>query len=227
MIPVVVRYVRLSPMTSITATLLTLPTAFVIGHSVDGRPIDAIHVGGNGPVVLVVGCIHGNECAALPVVRALARAHPRAEDLWVIPEANPDGTARAGRLNARGVDLNRNFPAGWRPGPRDGYYPGPRALSEPESRALLAFIERLQPAITVWFHQPQTVVRAWGRSRAAARRYAQAVGMRYRSEVWPTGAVTRWQNAHGETSFVVELAPGRLEADGVRTHVRALLHIAR
>jgi predicted deacylase len=214
-------------MTSITATFLTLPTAFVIGHSVDGRAIDAVHVGGKGPVVLVVGCIHGDECAALPVVRALERARPRGEDLWVVAEANPDGAARNERLNADSVDLNRNFPTGWRPGPRDGYYPGPHALSEPESRALLAFIRRLRPAVTVWFHQPQTVVRAWGRSRAAARVYARAVGMRYRSEVWPPGAATRWQNGLGETSFVVELAPGPLGADGVRRHVRALLRLTR
>jgi protein MpaA len=214
-------------MTSITATFLTLPAAFLIGHSVDGRRIDAVHVGGKGPVVLVVGCIHGNECAALPVVRALEHTRPRGEDLWVIPEANPDGAARDERLNAHGVDLNRNFPTRWRPGPRDGYYPGPRALSEPESRALLAFIRRLRPSITVWFHQPQTVVRAWGRSRAAARRYARAVGMRYRSEAWPSGAATRWQNGLGETSFVVELAPGPLGPDGVRRHVRALLRLTR
>src|SRR5215475_2244446 len=129
-------------MTSITATFLTLPTAFVIGHSVEGRPIEAVHVGGKGPVVLVVGCIHGNECAALPVVRALERARPHGEDLWVIPEANPDGAAHDARLNAHRVDLNRNFPNGWRPGARDGYYPGRGELSEPESRALLAFIRR-------------------------------------------------------------------------------------
>jgi protein MpaA len=212
-------------MASITATLLTLPAALVIGHSVEGRAIDAIHVGGTGPVVLIVGCIHGNECAALPVVRELNRAHPAHEDLWVIPEANPDGTAHDTRLNAHAVDLNRNFPTGWIPGPRDGYYPGPHALSEPESRALLAFIRRLHPAITIWFHQPQTVVRAWGRSRTAARSYARAVGVRYASLIWPTGAITRWQNDHGETAFVVELAPGPLDASGIRRHVRAILHL--
>ncbi|HEY3922750.1 MAG TPA: M14 family zinc carboxypeptidase [Gaiellaceae bacterium] len=213
-------------MTSITAILLTLPSALVIGHSVEGRPIEAFHVGGSGPVVLVVGCIHGNECAALPVIARLEGSHPEQEDLWVIPEANPDGTAHDVRGNAHGVDLNRNFPAGWKAGPRDGYYPGPRALSEPESRAVLAFIRRIKPAVTVWFHQPQTVVRAWGRSRTAARRYAKAVGMRYRSELWPAGAITRWQNDHGETSFVVELAPGPLSAANVGHHVGALLHLA-
>ena len=198
----------------------------MIGHSVEGRPIEAVHVGGKGPVMLVVGCIHGNECAALPVVRELERAHPTHEDVWVIPEANPDGTAHDTRLNADGVDLNRNFPTGWISGPRDGYYPGSRALSEPESRALLAFIARIHPAITIWFHQPQTVVRAWGCSRAMALRYAGLSGMRYRSELWPTGAATRWQNGRGETAFVVELAPGPLDAAGVSRHVRAILRIA-
>ena len=42
----------------------------VIGHSVDGR---AIHVAESGtpgqPRILVVGCIHGNECAGMAVVR--------------------------------------------------------------------------------------------------------------------------------------------------------------
>ena len=60
---------------------------------------------------------------------------------------------------------------------------------------------------------------ATGSSRAVT------CGMRYRSEVWPTGAATRWQNGLGETAFVVELAPGPLGDDGVRRHVRALLRL--
>src|SRR4051794_6821225 len=100
-------------MASITATVLTLPAALVIGHSVHGRPITSLHVPGPGPRVLVVGCVHGDECAAQPVVRALARAHAR-EDMWLVATANPDGTARGTRANANGVDLNRNFASGWR-----------------------------------------------------------------------------------------------------------------
>jgi predicted deacylase len=87
---------------------------FVIGHSAGGRPIEGIHVGGTGPTVLVVGCIHGNECAALPVVARLERLHPAHENLWVISEANPDGTAAGRRVNADG---EVSFVVEFAPGP--------------------------------------------------------------------------------------------------------------
>jgi protein MpaA len=193
-------------MASITAMALTL---LVIGHSAEGRPIDVLHVAGPGPRVLVVGCIHGNECAALPVVRALARARTR-EDLWLVPNLNPDGYARATRANAHGVDLNRSFPAG----------------REPETRVAVALIRRLRPAVTIWFHQPQGLVRAWGRSIPAARRYARLAGMRFAALEWPRGAATRWQNQQlHETSFVVELPPGALSARAIRRQVAAILAV--
>ena len=214
-------------MASITATLLTL---VVIGHSVAGRPIQAVHVGGHGPTVLVVGCIHGNECAALPIVAQLEKTHPAGEDLWVIPEANPDGTAADRRTNDDGVDLNRNFPTGWAPvAPRgDLQYAGPRPSSEPETRALEAFIRSLRPAVTIWYHQPQDQVRAWDGSAAIAHRYARLAGLHYASLDWPSGSAPHWQNlALHEKSFVVEFAPGPLSAAQVGRNVRAVLEIAR
>jgi len=41
--------------------------------------------------VLVVGCIHGNETAGIPIADALARLHTRDLDLWITPDLNPDG----------------------------------------------------------------------------------------------------------------------------------------
>ena len=100
----------------------------VIGHSVKGRRIIAIARGPSDArrKILVVGCIHGNECAGLAIISALERS-PVAEgvQLWLVPEMNPDGTAADTRQNADGVDLNRNFPYQWQPVSDPTYYSGP------------------------------------------------------------------------------------------------------
>ncbi len=80
--------------------------------------------------------------------------------------------------------------------------------------------------MTLWFHQPQAVVRAWGPSRAAARRYARLAGVRYRDWEWPPGSASRWQNGIGLTSFVVELPPGELPDAVARRHADAVLRLA-
>jgi murein endopeptidase len=199
----------------------------VIGRSVRGRPIDAIRVGDrDSPTkALVVGCIHGNECAGTAVTRILARSAPSV-DLWLVPKLNPDGFAGGTRQNARGVDLNRNFPSEWRPGRRgDPEYPGPKPLSEPETRAAVKLIRRLKPSVTIWFHQPQALVRAWGESIPAARRYASLAGMRFRAIRWPRGSGPNWQNHRfkGAGSFVVELPPGPLAPKAANRQARAVL----
>jgi protein MpaA len=197
-------------MASITAMLSTLAVAAVVGHSVEGRPIELVHVAGPGPRVLVVGCIHGNECAGMAVVAALRRAHPDV-DLWLVPTLNPDGLAHGTRGNAHGVDLSRTFPGG----------------REPETRAGVAIVRRVRPDVTIWFHQHENHVRAWGRSQAVAQRFARLAGMRYARLEWPTGAATRWQNTVlDERSFVVELPAGRLAPALLHREVRACLLVA-
>ncbi|MFF2481539.1 M14 family metallocarboxypeptidase [Paenibacillus sp. NPDC058071] len=98
--------------------------------------------------------------------------------LWIVPMVNPDGVDLAlyglqqthphyrqlldwnggsdqfdqWKANARGVDLNDQFPAHWEeererrgtagPAPRD--YPGPYPLSEPEAQAIANFTSLLQ-----------------------------------------------------------------------------------
>ena len=203
----------------------------VIGHSVEGRPIRAFELRGGSKVVLVFGCVHGEETAGIPVVRLLERRAVPGVDLWLVPDLNPDGVARGTRQNAHGVDLNRNFPAMWlRIGHRGSpQWSGPRPLSEPESRAARNLILRLRPRLTIWFHQPQTLVRAWGPSRAAARRFARLAGMRYRSLAWPNGTAPNWQNHLDPRapSFVVELPPGPLPASRAGALARAVREEAR
>lgn len=201
----------------------------VIGRSRDGRPITLDLVGDPAarPRVLVVGCIHGDECAALPVLRRLAAGRRPRGSLWLVPTLNPDGRARGTRGNAEGVDLNRNFPAGWRPiGGR--YESGPRPASEPETRAAMALVDALRPDVSIWFHQPETNVRSGGTSEAAARRYARLVGLPYRALPVPPGAATRWQARRfpGSQAFAVELPPGPLAAADQALHARAVRALA-
>jgi len=191
----------------IVAGLLAAPPQ-QLGRSYDGRPIQAMHVAGEGPRVLVIGCIHGDECEGIEVTRLLARSRPRA-DLWLVDQLNPDGFARRSRANARGVDLNRDF----------------LAATQRETRIARKLILRLRPDVTIWFHQPQSVVRAWGPSRTIARRYARLAGVPYRSLVWPPGSASRWQNGLGQISFVVELPPGELPDAVARRHADAVLSL--
>lgn len=199
----------------------------MLGRSERGRPIYAFRVGDpSGTPMLVVGCIHGTECAGIPVARALERAHTNL-DLWVIPNLNPDGYADGTRQNGRGVDLNQNWSYAWRGGgrPWDVYYPGPRPFSERETRIARNLILRIRPRATIWFHQHMDLVWAWGRSSAAGRVYARAAGMRFYHRHWLDGTAPNWQNHRlpGTASFVVELPAGNLSPAQVRRHVRAVL----
>jgi murein peptide amidase A len=203
-----------------------------LGRSVTGAPIVALERGdpSSRRKVLVVGCIHGTECAGIAVVQLLARAQPRNVDLWLVPNLNPDGYAADTRQNAHGVDLNRNFGAMWMPIGRRGslQWSGPRPFSEPETRIARRLILRLRPALTLWFHQPQALVRAWGPSIPAARRYARLAGVPFRALAWPGGTATNWQNHLDppEVSFVIELPPGQLTPIAARPYAQALLRLA-
>lgn len=203
------------------------PTRVLLGRSERGRPIVAVRTGNpRGTTVLVVGCIHGTECAGLAIAHALERVHTRL-DLWVVPNLDPDGYAIGRRQNGRGVDLNANWSSGWRGGGRswDTYYPGPRPFSERETRIARNLILRTRPRVTVWYHQHMNLVWAWGGSSRSGRIYARAAGLRFYHHHWLPGTAPNWQNHHlaGTASFVVELPAGRLSPRQVRRHVRAVL----
>ena len=195
-----------------------------IGTSTRGLPIRAFRVGSGPARVLVFGCVHGNECAGSIVATRLLHAPPPARgSIWVVPDLNPDGHAGKRRLNANGVDLNRNFPGTWRSSPVSG----PTPASEIETRTAMRLIRRLRPEVTIWFHQPETLVRATGPSVQIARRFARLAGMRFRELARPPGSATDWQHATfpGTESFVVELRPGVLhirDAGRYAAAVRAL-----
>ena len=200
----------------------------VIGRSVRGRPIGAFVLGPNRArrKVLVVGCIHGNECAGLAITAALERVPPpTGVQLWVVPEMNPDGTAADTRQNADGVDLNRNFPYRWEPLRDPTYYAGPHPLSEPESTAAATLIRALRPAVTIWYHQHEDLVdMSAGGDRGVPRRYAQLAGLRATCLAFLPGTATAWSNhtLSGTTAFVVELPAGPVGTWALQAHLRAV-----
>ena len=207
-------------------------TTEIIGRSVLRRPIVVHRVGDPAASVhvLVVGCIHGDECAAFPVIDRLRRSAPiPGVELWVVPSVNPDGRRAGTRGNAHGADLNRNFSVAWRRiGRSSRYYSGPRPFSEPESRVVRDLIVRTAPSLSIWFHQPERNVRDPDRS-PQARRYAGLVGLPFLPLPAPPGTATEWTKATvpGASAFVVELAAGApLSVGLVRRHVQAVRAVA-
>lgn len=143
-------------------------------RSVQGRPIWGRDMGApNAPLrVLVLGGMHGDELSSTAsVFHWMALAQQPTDDTAIhwrfVPAVNPDGlfSRPARRVNAHGVDLNRNFPTpNWakesriyweqrtRRDPRR--WPGARPLSEPESRFLVEQMENFQPNLIVSVHAP-------------------------------------------------------------------------
>jgi protein MpaA len=128
-----------------------------IGHSVDGRPIRAWHLGEKRrgvETVVLIAQMHGDEQKVANILTSLRDGKKiRGVNLWVVPRYNPDGRVRDRRHNARGVDLNRNYPASWKR--TKGYYnSGRKPASEPETRAMMAFLRKVNPDYVLSFHQP-------------------------------------------------------------------------
>ncbi len=217
-----------------TGPLPQAGTSTVLGSSVLGRWIFGIERGNPKAAVkvVVVGCIHGNECAGIRIVRALEEARlPAGIDLWLVPDANPDGRAALTRVNAHGVDLNRNFPWHWKPSQEvdNPLYSGPSPVSESESLILYTLLERVRPRLVIWYHQSLNLVDESGGDLALERLYSHLVGLRLKRLPRYPGSAASWANHAfpGTTSFVVELPRGPLTPAAAHRHALAVLTLAR
>jgi murein peptide amidase A len=131
------------------------PAWTTIGQSVEGRPL-RVSCHGNGPRrVLWVGGIHGDEregrvaTAELPAALAAGPGALAEVTLIILEDANPDGSANGTRGNARGVDLNRNYPAAnFLAGKNYGAAP----LDQPEARVLHDLILAERPDLVIVAH---------------------------------------------------------------------------
>ena len=133
----------------------------------------------SGPVSgLILAAIHGNEPETTVALSAALRAvEPGARRAAVVLCANPDGMRSGTRGTAAGVDLNRNFATrNWGP-PLAGELPtGSGPGSEPETRALVALIERLSPPWVLSIHSDLACVDD-PKATALARRLSERSGL--------------------------------------------------
>lgn len=133
----------------------------VIGKTFRKRKIYLYRYGyADKKIVFLIAGMHGNEKLAIKMMKNLKRdldrnrkLIPKHIQLWVLPVHNVDGARKGERLNARNVDINRNFGTkNWQRAtrvnnkrfPRGG---GRKPFSEPESRALRWIFEKYKKKI--------------------------------------------------------------------------------
>ena len=130
-----------------------------LGKSVRGRTILASVYGNGAKRVIVLAGIHGDEQSSAVVAKALGATLGRepmrsGPTIIIVSEVNPDGLVDATRVNASGVDINRNFPSSsWRSEyPDTNHYPGSEPASEPETRAIMNLMRRYPPDLLITLH---------------------------------------------------------------------------
>lgn len=157
-------------------TLASIPDSPLVrdvefGRSVQGTPLRARQIGDGPRHIVLVGGLHagfapGTEDLAYRAIDYFTEHPdevPASATLHLIASANPDSPPapgeRRGRLNANGVDLNRNWDcqwtsdAVWRNQPVSG---GKAPLSEPESRALHDYLWEIRPVAVVFWEAKAT-----------------------------------------------------------------------
>ena len=196
----------------------------VYGASVDGVPLTVFEPDAGRTDVVVLAAIHGDEAETTVAVSEALRCIPTGElRAAVILCGNPDGMVRGTRGNARGVDLNRNFPtSNWSRNPvcyksrandaRDiELSPGSAPASEPETTALLSLLERLQPRAVVSLHSALACIDDSGASHLG-RQLADRCALPFLTEIgYPTpGSMGTWAAEQGLNLVTLELEDASL-----------------
>lgn len=156
------------------------------GVSTEGRTITVHFLGDVGPSVLVIGGIHGSEPEGLGPARTLVemlRREPMRARVVVIEDLNPDGSVALMRHNARGVDLNRNWPAS---NFSASEVRGPEPLSEVETRFGDDLLRRIEPELVIVLHSIPTgpFVNHDGPARDLAEIFAEAADDADQRHLW-------------------------------------------
>lgn len=135
------------------------------GTSVKGAKIQAYKSEVTGTHYnYILGAVHGDEVEGAHLAKKLYEwlcETPEVQlPVIVVPVVNVDGYAIGSRVNANGVDLNRNLPSNqWTPEAREEkYFPGKEPLSEPENKFLVSLFEKYPPRFILSFHSWYPVI---------------------------------------------------------------------
>jgi protein MpaA len=130
------------------------------GTSVEGDELKAFRSEKKAPTyTYLMAGTHGDEVEGVYLLQQLYKwLKNDVEDapcsFVVLPILNVDGYRASTRVNAHGVDLNRNYPTEcWTSEEREAkYFPGAAPLSEPENVFLDKLFQKFPPHLIVSFH---------------------------------------------------------------------------
>ena len=192
------------------------------GSSENGRPLVCFRVGQSDAshALLLIFGVHGFEDAydrdgevlrliAHRVIDAFAASVHTLGDyaLYVVPCANPDGLIDGkssngyGRCNARGIDVNRDFPVNWSEQYRSRIQTGSEPFSTAEARAIRDLVTALSPACAVDVHGWLSSVYGEGPFSSLL---AEAFGLNIRA-VRSGGTLVQWLKTAAEEAVLLEL----------------------
>ena len=207
------------------------PSPFVFGQSAGGRDLYTYRLGTGSSARAIIGGLHGGYEGntvrlvnqALEYLQASPSTIPKNVTLYIVPLANPDGFAGGtdavyGRMNAHGVDLNRNWDYHWQKTATHGTRPvsaGAFPFSEPETAALRDLILTRNIEMVIFYHSSLGKVFPAAEPDGTAtielaKMMAQVTGYRYAPEGVPgqitTGDAIDWLSTQGITAIEIELA---------------------
>ena len=147
-----------------------------------GNKIELIGMPDVSDCPLIIGVFHGDEPQGKYLIDEYLKDNKQNGKLF-IPCLNPDGMEANKRVNASGVDLNRNFPtknwgedtslAGDNP---SDYYGGKCPASEIETKFLIDVIEEYKPSVILTLHAPYKVVNYDGPACEIAEKISKIIG---------------------------------------------------
>lgn len=149
--------------------------SFLFGKTTNGLALVGYRFGKkDSPRIFILGGVHGNEPEGVVCANALLRDFsldfPFELELVLLPALNLDGVLAGTRVNARGVDLNRNLPSNdWNPEAFNKKYPpGPKANSEIENQYLVEFLDQFKPQLLISLHSYKPLLNINGDCKDAA-----------------------------------------------------------